>query len=150
MAESVFKWIKDGDVMIAVNTAGKISDETWSAFMEEFGASDYRCYIGASVGILEVSSVQRKQAAEAIRTNKVSVAIITDDILVRGVVTAVSWLGANARSFAWKDIDRALERLGLLDRKDQLMPRIERLRETCLAQYEEQRRRRRAARGGEA
>lgn len=147
MAESVFKWIKDGEVMIAVNTAGKISDETWAAFIEEFQGSDFRCYIGASLGILEVSSVQRKQAAETIRHNSISVAIITDDILVRGVVTAVSWLGANARSFAWKDIDRAFERLDLLERKHELMPHVERLRAACLAEDEEQRRQRRATRG---
>jgi hypothetical protein len=145
MAESVFKWIKDGDVLVAVNTAGKISDEVWAKFMADFAAC--RCHIGASLGILEVSSVQRREAAEVIRANKMAVAVITDDILVRGVVTAVSWLGANARSFAWKDIDRAFERLGLLDRKDQLMPHIDRLREACIAEHEERRRQRRTARG---
>jgi hypothetical protein len=73
----------------------------------------------------------------------VQVVIITDDVLVRGVVTAVSWLGANVKSFAWKDIDRAFARLGVLERKASLFPIIERLRDDCLAEEEERKRKRR-------
>ncbi|PRQ06931.1 hypothetical protein [Enhygromyxa salina] len=143
MGECVFKWIKDGDLMVAVNTAGNISDEVWEGFVAELGADDFKYYIGCSLGILEVSAAQRKQAAVALRSNKVAVAIITDDVLVRGVVTAVSWLGANVKSFAWKDFDRALERHGIEDRKAKTMPEIERLCTEAIAEAEARKRRRR-------
>jgi hypothetical protein len=143
MAEAIFKWVKDGDVMVNVNTAGNIGDELWDRFVEQLGGFDYKCYIGASLGILELSAAQRKHAASALRTNGVQVVIITDDVLVRGVVTAVSWLGANVKSFAWKDIDRALARLSVLDRKATLMPIIQRLRDECLTEDEDRKRKRR-------
>ncbi len=143
MAEAIFKWVKDGDVMVNVNTSGNIGDELWESFTAELGAFDYKHYIGASLGILELSATQRKHAAAALRANGVSVVIITDDVLVRGVVTAVSWLGANVKSFAWTDIDRAFARLGVLDRKATLMPLIERLRDECVSEEEERKRKRR-------
>jgi hypothetical protein len=143
MAEAIFKWVRDGDVMVNVNTSGNMGDELWDRFVEQLSAFDYKCYIGASLGILELSAAQRKHAASALRTNGVQVVIITDDVLVRGVVTAVSWLGANVKSFAWKDIDRALARLGVLDRKDALMPIIQRLRDECLSEEEDRKRKRR-------
>ncbi|PRP97864.1 hypothetical protein ENSA5_30970 [Enhygromyxa salina] len=143
MAESVFKWIKDGGLMVAVNTAGNLNDEAWASFMAEFEAGDYTHYIGASLGVLEVTATQRKQAAAAIRRTKVTVAIITDDMLVRGVVTAVSWLGANAQSFPWKDIDRALDKLALGDRKDGVKQTLNRLRDEVLAEAQARKKRRR-------
>ncbi|KIG13876.1 hypothetical protein DB30_07479 [Enhygromyxa salina] len=143
MGECVFKWFKDGDLMVAVNTAGNISDEVWDGFIAELSAEDFSHYIGCSLGILEVSAAQRKQAALALRSNKVSVAIVTDDVLVRGVVTAVSWLGANVKSFAWKDFDRALERHGIEDRKQTTMPQIERLCTEAIAEAEARKRKRR-------
>lgn len=143
MTECVFKWAKQGQWMLGVNTPGDIGDEVWSAFMDELGADDYRAYIGCSIGVLEVSSAQRKEAAIALRHNKVRVAVITDDVLVRGVVTAAGWLGANVKSFAWRDLDRALDRLDLLDEKEHIIPVLDRLREEVLAEAAERKRKRR-------
>ena len=146
MAESIFKWVKRGDVMVNVNTAGNMGDELWSEFVAELGADDYKVYIGASLGILEVSAAQRKDAAAALRNNGVAVAIITDDVLVRGVVTAVSWLGANVKSFAWKDIERALVRLGVGGQKDEILALVDELKQQCLSEEDERKRARLAER----
>lgn len=141
------KWVKSGEVMLNVTTAGHVNDELWASFVAELGAHDYKCYIGASLGVLEVNALQRKEAAAALRGNGVAVAIITDDVLVRGVVTAVSWLGANVKSFAWRDFDRALGRLGVSERKDDLVPLLERLRSEVVAEEAERKRVRRAEMG---
>lgn len=141
------KWVKSGEVMLNVTSAGQVNDELWASFVAELGAHDYRYYIGASLGVLEVNALQRKEAAAALRGNGVAVAIITDDVLVRGVVTAVSWLGANVKSFAWKDFDRALVRLGVSERKDELVPLLERLRSEVVAEEAERKRVRRAEMG---
>jgi hypothetical protein len=146
MAESIFKWVKRGDVMVNVNTAGNVGDELWSKFVSALGAGDYKVYIGASLGILEVTAAQRKEAAATLRSNGVAVAIITDDVLVRGVVTAVSWLGANVKSFAWKDIERALTRLGVGEQKADILALVEQLERECLSEEEERKRARLAER----
>jgi len=146
MAECVFKWVKDGDVMIGVNTPGKISDEVWSAFMADFAANDYKTYIGCSLGILEVSSTQRKEAATILHDNGVGVVVITDEVLVRGIVTAVSWLGANVKSFPWREFDRALQYAECEDRKAEILAHVDRLREQVKAIDEQQRKKRREQR----
>lgn len=143
MTESVFKWVKREEWMLGVSTPGVIRDEVWSKFLEDLAAEDYKHYIGCSIGILEVSAVQRKQAAQALRHNKVAVAVITDDVLVRGVVTAASWLGANTKSFAWKDFDRALQRFDLSDHKSEIMQVVNDLRAECLEEAEARKRDRR-------
>ena len=144
MSECIFKWVKDGDVMIGVNTPGKISDEVWSAFMDDFGASDYKVYIGCTLGILEVSSTQRKQSANALRDNGVSVVVITNEVLVRGVVTAVSWLGAKVRSFSWDDFDRALEHTRMTDKRAMIKGHVDALKQQVQTLEHERRERRRA------
>ncbi|NVB37950.1 hypothetical protein G6O69_08890 [Pseudenhygromyxa sp. WMMC2535] len=143
MSECIFKWVKKDDLMVGVNTAGPIDDKTWAAFMEDFTAGDFSYYIGGTLGILEVSPVQRRQAAVALREHSMGLVVITDDVLVRGVVTAVSWLGAKVRSFAWKDFDRAMDHINIVDRKQEVTEILDRLRAECLAELEAQREERR-------
>ena len=142
MAECVFKWVKTGDLMIAVNTAGNISDELWARFMEDFGADGHRAYLGGSLGILEVSSAQRKSAAKAMRERGFAVSILTDDVLVRGIVTAVSWLGANAKSYPWSQLDLALGRLDVGVAKTEVVRILDELRVEVEAEHEARRRER--------
>jgi hypothetical protein len=134
VVEAIFKWVKHGDVMVNVNTAGTMSDASWSMFVAELGARDYTRYIGASLGNFEITAVQRKDAAAALRGNGVAVAIVTNDVLVRGLVTAVSWLGANVKSFARADTSRALVWLGVAEREVELLSLIEHLERECLAE----------------
>lgn len=130
--------------MIGVNTPGKFNDDVWSAFMDDFSASDYKVYIGCTLGILEVSSKQRKASAMALRANGASVVVITDEVLVRGVVTAVSWLGVNVKSFPWRDFDRALQYSELTGRKAAIMDHVDTLRDEVRGIDEERRKKRRA------
>ena len=144
MTECVFKWVKDGDVMIGVNTPGKFNDDVWSEFLADFSVPDYKVYIGCTLGILEVSSKQRKASAVALRQNGASVIVITDEVLVRGVVTAVSWLGVKVKSFAWSDFDRALQYSELSGRKAAIMAHVDTLRDEVRGIDEERRKKRRA------
>ena len=146
MAECVFKWVKIGNLMIAVNTAGNISDERWARFIEDFGAEGHGGYLGGSLGILEVSSAQRKSAAKAMRERGFPVSILTDDVLVRGVVTAVSWLGANAKSYPWSQLDLALQRLDVDVGKQEVVRILDELRAEVEAEFETRRRARTKAR----
>lgn len=146
MAECVFKWVKTGNLMIAVNTAGNISEDLWARFIADFGGGDHRGYLGASLGILEVSSSQRKSAAKAMREGNFPVSILTDDVLVRGVVTAVSWLGANAKSYPWSQLDLALQFLDVDVGKPEVVRIVDELRADVEAEFEARRRERNKAR----
>jgi hypothetical protein len=113
---TVQRWAVVHDLFISVTSPGKVSDEDWQKFMQAFRASSATKYLaGIFGGTAEVSSVQRKQAAELLRSRGIRTAVVTDDTLVRGLVTAVGWLGANVNAFAWTDTKGALKYLGVTE-----------------------------------
>lgn len=120
--------------MINVNTAGTMGDAAWQAFITELGARDYGRYMGVSLGVLEITAAQRRQAAAALRGNGVTVAIVTDDVLVRGIVTAVSWLGADVKSFPCAEMRDAVAWLGLGAQERELLETVAQLEAECLAE----------------
>jgi hypothetical protein len=57
---------------------------------------------------VNASSLQRKQGAEVLKTRKIRVAVVTEEALVRGFVTAIGWLGVNTSAFSWGNLKAAL------------------------------------------
>ena len=45
------------------------------------------------------------------KSKALSIAVVTDVKLVRGMVTAVSWLGVDIKAFSWLDVSAALKHL---------------------------------------
>jgi hypothetical protein len=58
---------------------------------------------------------QRREFADALARLDLRCAIISDSLIVRGVVTAVAWLGVALRAFQPGDHQRAADYLGLTD-----------------------------------
>jgi hypothetical protein len=56
---------------------------------------------------------QRKVLAELLRDQDARVAVMTDSIVARGILTALAWLGLPQRGFALNDLRAASEYLGL-------------------------------------
>lgn len=56
---------------------------------------------------------QRKVLADTLRNEDTRVAVMTDSILARGILTALAWLGLPQRGFALNDLRAASEYLGL-------------------------------------
>ncbi|HET8935016.1 MAG TPA: hypothetical protein VFN67_16320 [Polyangiales bacterium] len=56
---------------------------------------------------------QRKVLAEVMRDQDTRVAVMTDSIVARGILTALAWLGLPQRGFALNDLRAASEYLGL-------------------------------------
>ncbi len=111
MKESVYKCELVGDLLVSFATAGPISDQDWTTFIDFVKMPAVVKYLGASVGATEASSVQRKEAAALFKARRIPVAVVTDAGLVRGIVTAVSWLGVDIKAFDWPDLAKALEHL---------------------------------------
>lgn len=100
------------DLLISVSPAGPLLDEEWQRFLKVLQTAPITRYVTGSLGKVETSSLQRKQSAETLKARGIRTAVLTDDTLVRGVVTAVSWLGANVNAFAWNDLKSAFSYLG--------------------------------------
>lgn len=119
MSKTVHTWTVVGDVLISVTTAGPVLDSQWNAWMKDLETKGLKKCIGATIGATELSSLQRKRASEIARDKNIRVAAITDDALVRGIVTAASWFGANIKAYPWTNIPGALKFLEVESPTDQ-------------------------------
>lgn len=108
---SLSKWGTVGDLFISVTGPGVVMDQDWQQFIKELQAAPVTKYLAASLGNAESSSTQRKQAAEVMKSKGIRTAVVTNDSMTRGIVTAVSWLGANVSAFSWAEVDKALKYL---------------------------------------
>lgn len=100
-------------LLISVSSDGVVLDEDWQRLMTMLKTPQITHYFSASFGNPEVTSVQRKQAAEIFKIRGIKTAVVTDEVFVRGLVTAVSWLGANVQAFSWSDTSAAFKYLAV-------------------------------------
>lgn len=107
------KWVVFQDVLISVSLPGPLIDEEWNQFLKDLRTQPITKYLSGSLGRTETSSIQRKQSADILKSRGIRTAVVTDDAFVRGVVTAVGWLGANVDAFPWSKPREALQYLGV-------------------------------------
>jgi hypothetical protein len=108
MAQAHSSWVILDNLMISVVTTGTMGDELWERFLRDLSTKPVTKYLAATLGRSEATSVQRKNVADISRAKGIRTAVVTDDGVVRGFVTAVSWLGANMRAFPWANANDAL------------------------------------------
>ena len=119
MSNAIHSWEVIGDVIVSLTTSGKVSDVQWKAWLKDLETSSVKKCIGATLGATELTSIQRKLASESTRDRNVKVAAVTDEALVRGIVTAASWLGAPIRAYSWSDMAGVMKYLNILPPLDQ-------------------------------
>ncbi len=131
MKESVFKVEALGDLLIGITTAGQISDSDWTEFINNLKRPEIKKYIGTVVGAGEANSIQRKSASEVFKVRKIPAVVITESSIVRGIVTAVSWWGANIKSYDWPELRKGLEHLDVTGlQQDRAVIIIQRMKAT--------------------
>jgi hypothetical protein len=101
------------NLLVSFASPGPIPDALWDNFMNHVKKREITRYIGTSIGPTEANSLQRKAAADLFKTRKIPVVVVTDAGFVRGLVTAVSWLGANIKAVDWPDLRKGLDHLGV-------------------------------------
>lgn len=120
--ESVLSTIAFGlvdGVIIYIGTDQAPSDADWSeyiAFVEQsiLGQSTARALVVVSGG--GPSGVQRQKLHGATRHVSLSVAVVTQSAIARGLVTALSWVKSGYRAFTTEDLEGALDFLGVKDK----------------------------------
>ncbi len=131
MKEAIFKLEVLEDLLIGLTTVGPIPDPVWDDFIRHLKKPEITKYIGTVVGATEANSVQRKAAAEVFKARKLPVVVVTESSLVRGLVTAVSWMGANVKAFDWPDVRKGLDHLGVTgSQQEKAVAIIQRLKTT--------------------
>ena len=88
MPQEAHSWLIIDDVILSFTRPGLTDDALWIAFAKDLRNAKVSKYVGAAVGVIDVTSVQRKIVADALRERKLPVAAISDERLVRGMITA--------------------------------------------------------------
>jgi hypothetical protein len=109
---SMHKWRLVGGTMVTFTTQGPINNDVWSAYHKELREKDVTGWLSTTVGYVEATGVQRKISTDITTAKKIPVAVVTDDRIVRGMVTAASWLGVKIQSFSFDELEAAIEYLG--------------------------------------
>lgn len=124
MVEMVsFRWqYGDAHIVCALHSKRSPSDEEWEEYLGHIQAARELLNGGhGGVAGLAVTdggapnAAQRKRLAEIVRGWEPIGAVVSESLLVHGIVTALSWLGMRVRVFAVTDVTAALRWAGLPD-----------------------------------
>jgi hypothetical protein len=111
MASTYFA--RHGDILINFSAGGGLSPAEFAEWLERLREPGVKNFLSCAVGPVGMSSVQRRQAGDFAKERGIRTAVVTDDRIGRGIVTAVSWLGADIRAFSWADMEDAAAFLGV-------------------------------------
>ncbi len=132
LKRSMHRWSVVGDLMISFTTEGPIDNDVWTQFLNDLKTKPVKKYLSMAMGNVEATSVQRKMNIEVTRSRKIPVAVVTDERLVRGMVTAASWLGVDIKAFDWDEVKEALDYLQVSHLMDERVRQtIEDLKKAC-------------------
>jgi len=109
MPISQLQWKTLDDMLIGFISPGQLPDEGLDLLCQELQAKPVKTYLSTSYGVVDVNSMQRKKVVDVLTGRGTKIAVVTDERLVRGIVTAASWLGLrNVKTFAWADVTEAV------------------------------------------
>lgn len=111
MERATVRWSFIDNLMISFVTPGNAVDAEFDAWMKEFTTKPFTRYLSTSVGFINLHSVQRKRIADAMKQKAAKTSVVTDEMLIRGVVTAISWMGADIKAFSWAQLREAIRHL---------------------------------------
>ena len=112
---ATMEYVRRGSVLIVVHSSAAPTATEWKRFAEDYRrdrASLTRMYVHTNGG--GPSSSQRREIADAMGDVPLRAVVLTDSLVVRGIVTAMSWLkGDFMRAFSQKDSDGAMRYLDI-------------------------------------
>jgi hypothetical protein len=115
----VIRWVIEGNLMIVCSSAGEMPPERWTAFMDDLKSRPINRCLGLNLGTVSMTSVQRSEAGEIVKQKGIHSAVVTDDKLVRGIITAISWFGGSVRAYTWSELKEAVKYLKVPDHSEE-------------------------------
>ncbi|MFO7567233.1 MAG: STAS/SEC14 domain-containing protein [Enhygromyxa sp.] len=106
-------WTVQGNLLVSFFPPGPIDADLWQDYCDTIASEQVLRVMATSIGAVEVDSRQRKLVNEALKTApQVSVAVVTDEAIVRGLMTATAWLGrVDVKAFPWHKVAEAYRHL---------------------------------------
>lgn len=109
----IFDWVILDDLIISRGFPGSIPDSVWNAFLSDMEKGAVKYIIALTFGTASLTATQRRAAADTMRKLDIAAVVVADSALTRGIVTAVSWLGAKTKSFSWNDVEGSVKHFEL-------------------------------------
>lgn len=99
-------WVVVGDLMVSFHPPGPIPTDDFTDYCDTIASASVHKVLSTSIGAVEVDSAQRRQMNLALRASpRTAAAIVTDEAIVRGLMTATAWLGrVDLRAFPWHKV----------------------------------------------
>jgi hypothetical protein len=114
---------------VAVHSTDAPTDAEWNhwiALLTERAGRDRRILVETRSG---PTATQRKALASATKDQDLRFAVLTDSVVVRGIITALAWLGVQHRAFAMDQHRQAAAYLELTSVEfDRVLAELPRLR----------------------
>ncbi len=114
MKNIAFKLI--GNVVVSVHNDRPMTDtecQACLAFLKTVDPGNLRMLVVTSGGA--PTAAQRKSLNDVIQGKEMISAIVTDAVVVRGVVTAMGWFNRKIKAFNFQEFDSAFRYLGLAE-----------------------------------
>lgn len=103
-------WRIFNDIIVSLTSHGEVEDQVWDEYLSILETGQIKPILSLSADdIAGMSAVHRKRAAEAIKMHSFRTIVVMDSRATRGILTAVSWLGAKIHAFSWHNIELAIE-----------------------------------------
>lgn len=111
-------WASKGGVLVGVHSKRNPTAEEWEAYsldVEQLLARDgLRAVLIVTAGG-GPNPAQRSRIAKIAGLAPIPTAVVSEAFAVRGIVTALSWLGKDICAFGPNDVERAIGHLGVED-----------------------------------
>lgn len=124
------EWEIVGDIIVT-RTAGQIPSDQWNGFVNALVNKDIRKIFSLVVGPATINAAQRKGAADTFTSRGVKAIVVVDNRMTRGIITALSWLGASVEGFSWAHLDSAIAEI--TDSSEQHI-QLKKIAERCKAE----------------
>lgn len=105
-----FTWNIVGEIIITRQAPEKeVPDSVWTEFTKALASGKFRHIFSFTIGNTSIKPTQRKSAAEILKREDIPATVMTDNRVTRGILTAVSWLGAKVKAYSWTELDAAMD-----------------------------------------
>lgn len=132
MRKLTFKWSVDDGLLVACSGEGEMNAELWAQYISDLQTKGVTKVLGLNLGTIAMTSTQRKQASDIAKARGIISIIVTDDRVTRGIITAISWVGANIRAFPWTELNAAIKALNIpIAMEGRVLSRAMELRRAC-------------------
>lgn len=113
-ANTGIAWGYAEKMLVVVHAPVEPTTANWNEFMDEVRTHANVRGVMILANNSRLTPLQRAEIKRWYEEHKVRGALVTDSVMMRGIVTAMNWFGIEAKAFPSDGLDAAMEYIGVL------------------------------------